>query len=530
MAPAGAQGRRAAAREAPETRRTRAEAMDGRSEPSAQRAISTVGRSEPTVGSIGVARTGTSAHRWDRSIVALLVSYFCTSCAALATVTALGKQVYDITGSELALGFLGLAEFAPAALLVLVTGSVADRFDRRRVLTIAATGEGLCVLALGLYAGTGPTAVAPIFMLVVAFGVARAVIAPASRSMPADLVPPEHLPWLVARNSVAWQSALIVGPVLGGMLYAVDLRLPYLISAVLLFVAAGAITLVHLPPRVVTMGRERAAANAAPSALVEAAVEPVIGHGNADPPRKTTVHDALEGLRFIRHQPILLGVISLDLFAVLFGGAVALLPAVAEDRLGVGAVGLGWLRAATGIGAAIVTLTLTRFPITRRVGRTLLFVVALFGVFTIVLGLTRSYAVAFVALAVLSGADAVSVFIRATLVPLIVPSDKRGRVLAVENVFIGASNELGAFESGVAGELLGTVGAIVLGGAATIVIAGTWWVAFPALRDIDRFPSGATASAADAGHERPRALAPPLPEPAPGAPPSRVTAPSDRPR
>jgi hypothetical protein len=320
---------------------------------------------------------------------------------------------------------------------------------------------------------------------------------------------------------VAWQSALIVGPVLGGMLYAVDLRLPYVASAVLLFTAAVAITFVTLPPREITMGRERAAAAAAPSALVEAAAEPVIGHGNADPPRKTTLHDALEGLRFIRHQPILLGVISLDLFAVLFGGAVALLPAVAEDRLGVGAVGLGWLRAATGIGAAVVTLGLTRFPVTKRVGRTLLFVVGLFGVFTIVLGLTRSFAVAFVALAVLSGADAVSVFIRGTLVPLVVPADKRGRVLAVENVFIGASNELGAFESGVAGELLGTVGAIVLGGAATIAIAGTWWVAFPALRNIERFPSGVNASTPPRPAERP---------PPTGPAPTELTAPAERPR
>jgi predicted MFS family arabinose efflux permease len=189
-------------------------------------------------------------------------------------------------------------------------------------------------------------------------------------------------------------------------------------------------------------------------------------------------------------------VISLDLFAVLFGGAVALLPAIAEDRLGVGAVGLGWLRAAGGIGAAVVTLALARRPVTTRVGRTLLFVVAIFGVGTIILGITRAYVVAFIAMAVLSGADAVSVYIRSTLVPLATPPDKRGRVLAVESVFIGASNELGAFESGVAGQLLGSSGAVVLGGAATLAVAGAYWVSFPALREVDRFPEPPSDSAA----------------------------------
>jgi predicted MFS family arabinose efflux permease len=203
---------------------------------------------------------------------------------------------------------------------------------------------------------------------------------------------------------------------------------------------------------------------------------------------KATLHHALEGLRFIKNRPILLGAISLDLFAVLFGGAVALLPAISEERLGVGSVGFGWLRAAGGIGAGAVTLWLTRRPVTRHVGRTLLTVVAIFGVGTIALGLTRSYAVAFVAMLVLSGADAISVFIRATLVPLVVPADMRGRVLAVENVFIGGSNELGAFESGVAGQILGPAGAIVLGGTATLAIAGGWWFLFPDLRDVDRFP------------------------------------------
>jgi predicted MFS family arabinose efflux permease len=185
--------------------------------------------------------------------------------------------------------------------------------------------------------------------------------------------------------------------------------------------------------------------------------------------------------------------VSLDLFAVLFGGALALLPALAEDRLGVGAIGLGWLRAAVGIGAGLTTLVLVRLPVRRSIGRVLLSVVAVFGLATIVLGITRNYAVAFGAVLIGAGADAISVYIRATLVPLATPTAVRGRVVAVENVFIGASNELGAFESGVAGQWLGAPAAVVLGGVATMVVAGAWWFGFPALRDVDEFPIAADA-------------------------------------
>ena len=202
---------------------------------------------------------------------------------------------------------------------------------------------------------------------------------------------------------------------------------------------------------------------------------------------RPSLHHALEGLRFVRDQRILLGAIGLDLFAVLFGGAVALLPAIAEDRLGVGNVGYGWLRAAPGIGGAAMTAVMAVRPVRRRVGRTLFIVVAVFGAATIVFGSTTDYVVAFVALLVLSGADAVSVFIRATLVPLATPDDMRGRVMAVENVFIGASNELGAFESGVAAVVLGVGRAVTLGGVLTLGVVVVWWRWFPQLRDIDRF-------------------------------------------
>jgi predicted MFS family arabinose efflux permease len=375
---------------------------------------------------------------------------------------------------------LGLAEFAPAVLLVLVTGAVADHFDRRIVAALGAAGEALAAVGLAWFAISHGTGVAPIFVLVVVFGTARAFAAPAARSMPADLVSSDRLPWVVARMSGTWQAALIVGPVLGGALYVIDPAAPYIGMAVLLLAATVAIMAVPVAPD--------SPAAIIDDPVVDAGVEPVLGHGAATVVPRPTLHDALEGLRFIRRQPVLLGAISLDLFAVLFGGAIALLPAIAEDRLGVGAVGLGWLRAAGGIGAAATTLVLARRPLQHAVGRVLLIAVAVFGLGTLVLGVTRSYVLAFIAMAVLSGADAISVFVRATLVPLVTPSDKRGRVLAVENVFIGASNELGAFESGVAGQLIGTSGAVIFGGAATLAVAATWWLAFPALRDVDRFP------------------------------------------
>ena len=415
----------------------------------------------------------------DRNVYALLGSLLCSSTAMVMQATVLGKHVFDITGRELDLGLLGLAEFAPAAVLVLVTGSVADRHDRRKVAAAGLVGEAAATGGILAYVATDPTAVGPIFGLVLLFGIARAFAAPAARALPADIVEPDRVPWVVARYSATWQIAAIVGPVAGGILYAVDTRLPYV--TVMAIAAVGAVLILQVDKQ---HGRAQQ-----PAAPVEAP-PPLPDAANAVVPR-ARFGEAVEGLRFIRTQPILLGAISLDLFAVLFGGAIALLPAIADERLGVGAVGFGWLRAAVGIGAAAVTLRLAVKPLERRVGPTLLLAVAGFGVATIVLGLTTNYVVAFVALLVASGADSISVFVRASLVPLVTPPHKRGRVLAVENVFIGASNELGAFESGVAGQVLGPAGAVVLGGAATLAIAASWGALFPELRDVDRFPEAA---------------------------------------
>jgi MFS family permease len=407
------------------------------------------------------------------SVVPLLASLFFSAMANVALDTVLGIQVFAISGRPLDLGLLGLAAFAPAFFLVLVTGSVADHFDRRRVAAVSLVAEAAAIAGLLAYVSTNPTAVGPIFALTALHGAARAFGDPAARALPADIVPAVRVPWVVARSAATWQIAIIVGPVMGGFLYAADPRLPYPVIIALTLLAAVLMLFVQ-------RSTERAPVTAD---------TPIIEDEERTPVARAHLSEAVEGLRFVRSQPILLGAISLDLFAVLFGGAVALLPAIAADRLHVGPAGIGWLRAAGGIGAAAVTFCLAVRPFRHRVGRFLFGAVAVFGVATIALGVTRVFAVACIAMLVLSGADAISVFIRATLVPLVTPESKRGRVLAVEAVFIGASNELGAFESGVAGQLLGASGAVVLGGVATLAIAVTWTALFPALRRVDEFPT-----------------------------------------
>jgi len=406
----------------------------------------------------------------------------------LAQTTVLGLLIYELTRSELALGFLGLAEFAPAALLVVVAGSVVDRFDRRWVAAIGALSNALVALLMAWYVrdprGLSTT---PIFLLVIGFGTGQAFLAPALRSIPPAMVPNAGVPWLVARRSIASEAATILGPILGGLLYVVGVWVALVAVAVLSFMGAAAI----LAIRIVEGERLR-------TDELSPVGDDEVGHVLEEgiPASRGGLHEALEGLRFVRATPILLGAISLDLFAVLFGGAVTLLPAIAVS-LHVGPVGLGWLRASVGMGAGAATLLISVRPIERRVGPVLLTAVAFFGVWTIVLGLARSYALAFVAMFSLSAADAVSVFIRSTLVPLASPPAMRGRVLAVENVFIGASNELGGFESGALGQLIGTTGSIVLGGIATLVVALTWGILFAPLRRVDRFPTPPSAVAPD---------------------------------
>ena len=373
--------------------------------------------------------------------------------------TALLKQAFDITGRESDIGWMGLAEFLPIFLLVLVTGSVADHFNRKSIALMTVGFEVLTSAALMFYAHSNPTSVTPLFGIAFAFGIARAFQAPAMRAMPPMVAPIGALPKVIALYSAVWTGAIIFGPAVGGFLYAVDPWVAY----------AGASTLILISFLVLST-----------QTFLREPLPP-------DPDQRPTLRSAVEGLVFIRRTPILFAAIALDLFAVLFGGAVALIPVIAKDRLGVGDVAYGWLRAAPGFGAATMALLLAWRPIRRHVGKMLLCAVGVFGLGTLVLGMTHNYWIAFLALVVLSAADMISVFIRGSLVPLVTPDEKRGRVLAVESVFIGASNELGAFESGMAAQAFGTSATIVGGGLGTLAVVGIWWFAFPALRNVDRF-------------------------------------------
>jgi MFS family permease len=386
--------------------------------------------------------------------------------------TALGKHVFDITGRELDIGWLGLAEFLPVILLVLVTGSVADRFNRKRIAMSAVVGEAACSLLLMWYALSDPTSAFPIFIITFFFGAARAFLTPALRPIAPMIAPDGGLTRVIAFYSATWTGAVIIGPAISGFLYAVDPAFAYAAAGALMIAGMASLARVKIT-----------IANTQTSAVGDGQLE-------EDAPvqkEAITLRSALEGLAFIRRTPILLAVISIDLFAVLFGGAVALLPVIAEERLGVGDVAYGWLRAAGGIGAALMAIWLAIRPIYNNVARNLYLSILVFGAATIVLGVTRSYAVAFIAVLVLNASDMISVFIRASIVPMVTPDVKRGRVSAAENVFIGASNELGAFESGAVSSVIGTPATVVGGGIATFFVVGTWWFAFPSLRRVKHF-------------------------------------------
>lgn len=393
----------------------------------------------------------------QRAVRGYLVSTAFGSIGHNLMVTVLFKQAFDITGDELSIGLLGLAQFVPAVLLVLVSGWVADRFDRRRVTAVFLFGRALSAGALVLYSALGVTTMWQLYAIAFAFGAADAMLSPARRAIPPLIATPAQFPHVIALWTATFTGAAIVGPVLGGFLYTVGPAEAYAVAGVMELMAIA-------PVLAIVYVRE-------PERMTE----------------RPTWSKAMEGLHFVRRSPIVLAAISLDLFAVLFGGAIALIPAVAEERLGVGDIAYGWLRAAPGIGAAMMAVVLAVTPVRRRVGPTLLVVVAVFGLGTVVFGLTRSYAVAFVALVVISAADMVSMYIRGSLVPLATPDDQLGRVTAVEGVFIGASNELGAFESGVAARAVGLPWSIAGGGLITMAVAISFAWLFPSLRRIDTF-------------------------------------------
>ena len=381
---------------------------------------------------------------------------FLTVAALEMQSVAVGWQVYDITRRPLDLGLVGLAQFLPNIVLFLLAGHTADRISRKKVLLFCNVGFAISSALLVLIARSEPRNVVPIYAVLVFLGVVRAFNSPAARSLLPLLVPLDVFPNAVAWNATIFQGATILGPALGGLLYAL-LKGPagvYSVSVVGCIVATVA--------------------------LVRVSFQPV--------PRRAqelSGKTVLAGLHYIWTHKLILGVISLDLFAVLLGGAVALLPVYAREILRTGPWGLGLLRAAPGVGAAIMAILLAYRPLRRRVGKVMLFCVAGFGAFTIVFGMSRSLTLSLVSLLLVGACDMVSVVIRGTLVQVATPDAVRGRVNAVEMIFIGASNEFGEFESGITAQWFGPVAAVILGGIGTLAIVTLWAWLFPDLRDVE---------------------------------------------
>uniref|UniRef100_UPI00166B0BD0 MFS transporter n=1 Tax=Aliidongia dinghuensis TaxID=1867774 RepID=UPI00166B0BD0 len=371
---------------------------------------------------------------------------------------AIGWQVYGLTGSAFALGLVGLAQFIPGLALAFVVGPVADRFDRRLIVRLCQTVEGAAVGGLALAWFMGRLDIVPIFAAVFVIGSARAFEAPTLQALVPGLVPADLLPRALAWSSTANQTAIICGPAVGGLLYALSPGTVYAVAAALFLVSSlviGFIRLERAPPR----------------------REPV------------TLASVFAGVAFIRSRPAILGAISLDLFAVLLGGATALLPIFARDILAIGPWGLGLLRSAPALGALSMSLFLAQCPLERRVGRIMLTAVAIFGLATVVFALSTSFWLSLVALVVLGAADSISVVIRLSLVQLETPDEMRGRVSAVNFIFIGTSNQLGEFESGLTAAWFGAVPAALIGGIGTLLVVLIWLKAFPDLARRDRLQS-----------------------------------------
>ena len=370
---------------------------------------------------------------------------------------AVGWQVYDMTKRALDLGLVGLAQFLPSFLLFLISGHVTDRVNRRQLLMCCYIGFAVCSGLLLGAALRGGHSVYPIYGVVVLIGIVRAFNGPVTRAILPQLVPEEHFPNAVAWSSGANQSANILGPAAGGLIYAA-FRGPAAVYAAAMLTGLAAVAST-LRIQLVSKARPR---------------EPI------------SLKTVLAGLHYIRNHRLILGSVSLDLFAVLLGGAVALLPVYARDILKTGPWGLGLLRCAPGIGAASMAVLLAHRPLKGHSGATMLSCVAGFGVFTILFGLSRNLTLSMVALVLVGATDMVSVFVRAILVQLSTPDEMRGRVSAIDMIFIGASNELGQFESGLTAAWFGTVPAVVLGGLGTLAVTALWAWRFPELRRADR--------------------------------------------
>jgi MFS family permease len=403
---------------------------------------------------------GTAAFQFSGFRLYQIARFCIVYCSEMQSV-AVGWQVYEITRRPLDLGLTGLVQFLPGVLLFLVAGHLADRFDRRRLLTLcylgfAASSLLLLLMALNTEKLHRSGSVGPIFGVLFLVGVVRSFSMPASRALLPQLVPEEQFQNAVAWNSSIFQFATILGPAMGGILYAL-FRGP---AAVYGTAAAAGLLAALTTLRIQARGKPR-------------------------PREPFTLKTVFAGFHYIWGHKLVFGSISLDLFAVLLGGAVALLPVYAKEILRTGPGGLGLLRSAPGIGAAVMALLLAYQPIRKRAGATMLWCVAGFGVFTVVFGFSRSLPLSLLSLFFVGAADMVSVVVRGVLIQIETPDAMRGRVNAVDMIFIGASNELGEFESGLAAQWLGAVPAVVLGGAGTILVVLLWAWLFPELRRAD---------------------------------------------
>src|SRR6202050_2600740 len=398
------------------------------------------------------ARAGRAAFTHPGFVLFQIARFLIVAAVEMQAV-AVGWQVYEITKRPLDLGYVGLAQFLPAILLFPVSGHASDRFERRHVLSACYGGYAVCfALLLALVQRAGHS-VHSIYVVLILIGVVRSFNSTASRSILPQLVPGEHFPNAVAWNASIFQAATILGPSFGGILYAA-FHGPSVVYVVAMLTAIGAtISSFRIKPEV-----------------------------EARPREPLSFKTVFAGLHYIWRKKLILGAISLDLFAVLLGGAVALLPVYAREILHTGPWGLGLLRTAPGVGAAVMAVALAHRPLRGRSGPTLLWSVAGFGVCTIVFGISNRLVLSLLALILLGASDMISVIIRATLVQLRTPDEMRGRVTAVDMVFIGASNELGQFESGLTAQRFGTVPAVLLGGVGTLVVIALWAWRFPELR------------------------------------------------
>jgi len=398
------------------------------------------------------ARAGRAAFTHPGFVLFQVARFLIVSAVEMQAV-AVGWQVYEITKRPLDLGYVGLAQFLPGILLFPISGHASDRFERSKVLSVCYAGYAVCFALLLWLTERGVPSMRAIYIVLVLIGIVRSFNATASRSILPQLVPQKHFPNAVAWNASIFQAATILGPSFGGIVYAA-FHGPSAVYLIAMITGIGAtISSFRIKPEV-----------------------------KARPREPMTMKTVFAGLHYIWNKKLILGAISLDLFAVLLGGAVALLPVYAREILHTGPWGLGLLRTAPGVGAAVMAVLLAHRPLRGKSGPTLLWAVAGFGVFTIVFGISRSLILSLIALFLLGASDMISVIIRATLTQLATPDEMRGRVTAVDMIFIGTSNEFGQFESGITAQWFGTVPAVILGGVGTLVVIALWAWWFPELR------------------------------------------------